>query len=127
MILGNKNFKKEEPRPSQERASKILASPEPLAIVYPQVCNFCEKNRLKHNGKRVSPTTITTAIAESPIKNAAKCKDEDMYRRIKNEDLIAKEKKSSNITFTVIKILLVVMLNQPFLTIQLMKRGTSHL
>ena len=93
MILGNKNFKKEEPGPSQERASKRLSSPEPSAIVYPEVCNFCAKNRMKHNGKRVSLTKITTEIAENAIKNAAKCKDKEMYRRIKDEDLIAKEFK----------------------------------
>ena len=59
--------------------------------VYPQECQFCGRNRVQHAGKKLLLSTIVTRTAESTIKEIAKDKHPDLYRRIQDEDLIAKE------------------------------------
>ena len=62
---------------------------QPISWTYPKECNICKKHRVQHNGKRTVPTTIITFDAQETIK-AAKDQDINLYREIKDLDLIAK-------------------------------------
>ena len=48
---------------------------------------------MQYKGKKNSSITIKTKTAELTIKSAANEKDQDLYTRIKDEDLLAKEFK----------------------------------
>ena len=61
--------------------------------VYPNVCNLCKKHRVQFQGKKVTPSTISTYDAEKSFKEDAEEKDKVLFIEIKDLDLIAKEFK----------------------------------
>ena len=61
--------------------------------MFPDVCNFCQKNQVQYRGKKIFPITIATKQAEETLKKRALDRDQTLYFKIKEEDLIAKEFK----------------------------------
>ena len=68
-----------------------LSSPTHSIILYPNECQLCGKIRVQHNGKKTVPLTIKTKVAETTIKNISKERNLDLYGKIKDDDLLAKE------------------------------------
>lgn len=86
----------EEEAPTRSSSRISLGSPTSSSTsssVYGDNCNFCGKNRVQYKGKKVSPITIPTKIAEETIQKAAKLANDNLYIQICDQDLIAKEFK----------------------------------
>ena len=74
-----------------QRPQRLKTAATQRPDVYPQVCNFCQKYRVKRQQKHHVPITITTKQAELTLKEAAEANiDQNIYYEIKDVDLIAK-------------------------------------
>ena len=79
------------PKRSSNQVSVSVKSP--VAWLFPEECNICNKTRIKSKGKVETPDKIATLSAERTIKESAKQKDPDFHSKIVYVDLIAKEFK----------------------------------
>ena len=86
----------------QSSLSSPLSSPlsVPLSVsplspvqLFSDECQLCHKHRIQYGNEKIEPTLIVTFDAERKIKENAKIKNETLYNKIKDLDLIATEFK----------------------------------
>ena len=82
---------KKKPDLKRRSSSRITGNQQGWSVLFPEECYFCGKYRITKNRREHLPIRMLTEAAKMTVKESAKVKDIELYSKIVDTDLIARE------------------------------------